>query len=428
MSASTAASNAAPFGQHGAREIPQRPSDMMRLGQLQRPLQAVAVAGCCRPTLTTFALPIRPAVQSIPAQAQSADGVVEGRRYASVKSQGAYRIPNKKTLAKKLGAKKSGDQHVIPGNIIFKQRGTMWHPGENTLKGRDHTIHAAVEGYVKYYRDPQLHPTRQYIGVAFNRDDSLPYPKDAPRRRKLGMVAVKRKAHEKKDAITASGIPRRVVRKAGLYDIEELEQRVWSRDKAHELEQARKARAASSGEKAAAQAAAGAGETEPTPITGTEGAEAIKAGKGKGGKRTRSQQRRLVHPLAFIQKRWLERRRTRTLHLNPRSYSYTETNAAIGRLASRTMYTAPWKLGGRKARLRARRGRTEQRTKQLAADRELVRAEREKERLAEEAKRARMLAKQRAKGQGRAQKEGAKEVVKEGEMVAEKVVEKKVDA
>lgn len=308
----------------------------------------------------------------------------------------------------------------------------MWHPGENTLKGRDHTIHAAVEGYVKYYRDPLLHPTRQFIGVAFNRDDSLPYPKDAPRRRKLGMVAVKRKAHEKKDAITASGIPRRVVRKAGLYDIEDLEQRVWSRDKARELEEARNARAASPGEKATTQTAASVRETEPTPTTGAEAGEAANAGKSKGGKRTRSQQRQLVHPLAFIQKRWLERRRTRTLHLNPHSYSYTETNAAIGRLASRTMYTPPWKLGGRKARLRARRGRTEQRIKQLAADRELVKAEREKERIAEEAKRARMLAKQRAKGQGRAQKEGAKEgvkeSVKEGEKVVEKEGEKKVDA
>lgn len=295
----------------------------------------------------------------------------------------------------------------------------MWHPGENALKGRDHTIHAAVEGYVKYYRDPQLHPTRQYIGVAFNRDDTLPYPKDAPRRRKLGMVAVPRKVHEKKDAITASGIPRRVVRQAGIFDIEDLEQRLWSRDKARELEEARKAAAPGTapGASAAAEAAAAdAGETEPTPITGAE--------KGKGKKRTRSQQRKLVHPLAFIQKRWLERRRTRTLHLNPRSYSYTETNAAIGRLASRTMYTAPWKLGGRKARFRARRGRREERIKQIAADRVLVKAEKEKERVAEEAKRARMLAKQRAKGQGRAQKEGAKE----GENGGVKDGEKKVDA
>lgn len=45
------------------------------------------------------------------------NGVVEGRRYASVKSQGAYRIPNKKTIGKKLGAKKSGGmllRHPIP--------------------------------------------------------------------------------------------------------------------------------------------------------------------------------------------------------------------------------------------------------------------------------------------------------------------------
>lgn len=302
----------------------------------------------------------------------------------------------------------------------------MWHPGENALKGRDHTIHAAVEGYVKYYRDPQLHPTRQYIGVAFNRNDTLPYPKDAPRRRKLGMVAVTRKAHEKKDAITASGIPRRVVRQAGIFDIEDLESRLWSRDKARELAEARKAAAsdpASGAKAAAAEAAAAAGETKATPITGGEKGQA-EPGSAKFKKRTRSQQRRLVHPLAFIQKRWLERRRTRTLHLNPRSYSYTETNAAIGRLASRTMYTAPWKLGGRKARFRARRGRREEQIKKIAADRELVKAEKEKERIAEEAKRARMLAKQRAKGQGRAQKEGAKERENGGG----KKAEDKVDA
>lgn len=107
MSASKGVSDGALFLQHGACSSPQRPLDMMRLGQLQRPIQAVAVAGSCRPTLATFALPSRPAIQSTPSQ-QPADGVVEGRRYASVKSQGAYRIPNKKTIPKKLGAKKSG--------------------------------------------------------------------------------------------------------------------------------------------------------------------------------------------------------------------------------------------------------------------------------------------------------------------------------
>lgn len=301
----------------------------------------------------------------------------------------------------------------------------MWHPGENALKGRDHTIHAAVSGYVKYYRDPLLHPNRQYIGVAFNREDTLPYPKDEPRRRKLGMVAFTRKVNEKKDNISASGIPRRVVRKGGLYDVQALEQELWSRDKARELAEAREAGAgeASPAETAAAESAAEAGEVEATPITNAESGE---SSPGKGRKKTRAEQREFVHPLAFIQKRWLERRRTRTLHLNPRNYSYAESNAAIGRLASRTMYTAPWKLGGRKARLRSRRKRTEESFKQIAANRELVKQEKEKEKIAEEAKRARMLAKQRAKGQGRAKE--AKEGGQKAEEKPAAAEEKKVDA
>jgi len=56
--------------------------------------------------------------------------------------------------------------------------------------GRDHTIYATEKGYVKYYKDPQKHPKRQYIGVAFARDDVLPSPLNAPRKRRLGMVAI----------------------------------------------------------------------------------------------------------------------------------------------------------------------------------------------------------------------------------------------
>lgn len=56
--------------------------------------------------------------------------------------------------------------------------------------GRDHTIYAQQAGYVKYYRDPARHPKRQYIGVVFERGQTLPYPRNAPRQRRLGMVAV----------------------------------------------------------------------------------------------------------------------------------------------------------------------------------------------------------------------------------------------
>ena len=61
--------------------------------------------------------------------------------------------------------------------------------------GRDHTIYATESGYVKYYKDPEKHPKRQYIGVVFERDQVLPRPRNAPRRRRLGMVATKMEMH-----------------------------------------------------------------------------------------------------------------------------------------------------------------------------------------------------------------------------------------
>ena len=39
---------------------------------------------------------------------------------------------------------------MIPGNIIIRQRGTKWHPGENVGLGKDHTIFALIEGKVAF--------------------------------------------------------------------------------------------------------------------------------------------------------------------------------------------------------------------------------------------------------------------------------------
>lgn len=50
----------------------------------------------------------------------------------------------------RLGVKKFGGEHVIAGNIIIRQRGTRWHPGQNVGIGRDHTLFALVEGHVKF--------------------------------------------------------------------------------------------------------------------------------------------------------------------------------------------------------------------------------------------------------------------------------------
>jgi large subunit ribosomal protein L27 len=48
--------------------------------------------------------------------------------------------------SKRLGVKKYGGEHVIPGNIIVRQRGTEFHAGDNVGMGKDHTLFATAEG------------------------------------------------------------------------------------------------------------------------------------------------------------------------------------------------------------------------------------------------------------------------------------------
>ncbi len=54
------------------------------------------------------------------------------------------------SAGRRLGIKKSGGQIVIPGNIIARQRGTKWHPGQGVGMGRDHTLFAVNEGTVEF--------------------------------------------------------------------------------------------------------------------------------------------------------------------------------------------------------------------------------------------------------------------------------------
>ncbi|KFH41446.1 54S ribosomal protein L2-like protein [Hapsidospora chrysogenum ATCC 11550] len=170
----------------------------MRFLTMHRPLAAAAAGALVRTT----------AIRTTPVGARLANALpVQGVRYASVKSQGAYKKKSKRGIPKKLGAKRTGDQFVIPGNIIYKQRGTLWWPGENCIMGRDFTIHSMATGYVKYYRDPARHPDRKYIGVTFNKDDVLPYPQHAERRRRLGKTAHPIQAAPSQPALSPSGIP-----------------------------------------------------------------------------------------------------------------------------------------------------------------------------------------------------------------------------
>jgi large subunit ribosomal protein L27 len=54
------------------------------------------------------------------------------------------------SAAQRLGVKIFGGQHVVAGNIIVRQRGTKFHPGHNVGRGKDDTLFALVEGYVKF--------------------------------------------------------------------------------------------------------------------------------------------------------------------------------------------------------------------------------------------------------------------------------------
>ncbi len=66
------------------------------------------------------------------------------------------------SAGRRLGIKKFGGEVVIPGNIIARQRGTKWHPGDNVGMGKDHTIFATKEGHVKFQTKEK---GRVYISV-----------------------------------------------------------------------------------------------------------------------------------------------------------------------------------------------------------------------------------------------------------------------
>lgn len=51
---------------------------------------------------------------------------------------------------RRLGVKKFGNEAVVGGNILVRQRGTKWHPGANVGMGKDHTLFALSEGRVTF--------------------------------------------------------------------------------------------------------------------------------------------------------------------------------------------------------------------------------------------------------------------------------------
>ena len=65
--------------------------------------------------------------------------------------------------SKRLGVKMFGGQSIIAGNIIIRQRGTRVHAGRNVGAGRDHTLFAKKDGFVKFEKKGPKN--RQYVSV-----------------------------------------------------------------------------------------------------------------------------------------------------------------------------------------------------------------------------------------------------------------------
>lgn len=90
---------------------------------------------------------------------------------------------NVDVAGKRLGIKKFAGEYVRSGNIILRQRGTKFHPGLNTMLGKDHTIFAVAEGYVDF---------RQMTGYKRNQKWVDVNPKAGEEKKAVKAVAAKK--------------------------------------------------------------------------------------------------------------------------------------------------------------------------------------------------------------------------------------------
>ena len=100
-----------------------------------------------------------PAGNALPILGIAGDGSLYQVRN-SAKRGGGTTKNNRNSPGKRLGVKRYGGQFVKPGEIILRQRGTSWHPGQNVKMGNDHTLYAVEPGYVRFYK-PNPIPTEE---------------------------------------------------------------------------------------------------------------------------------------------------------------------------------------------------------------------------------------------------------------------------
>lgn len=91
----------------------------------------------------------------------------------------------RKSPGQRLGVKTFGGHIVFPGNVLVRQRGTKFHPGENVRRGRDDTLYSIGKGFVVFSKCSKrvtrgMWSHRQLVNV-LPRERAYPYLRDHPR-------------------------------------------------------------------------------------------------------------------------------------------------------------------------------------------------------------------------------------------------------
>ncbi len=105
--------------------------------------------------------------------------------------------------SKRLGVKLFGGQRAVAGNIIIRQRGTQFHAGDNVYMGRDHTLHAQIDGLVVFKRSFK---DRRFVSIEpYTEVPETPVkPVKKPTNPKLETVATPAPKPAKKEAVAVS--------------------------------------------------------------------------------------------------------------------------------------------------------------------------------------------------------------------------------
>ena len=82
--------------------------------------------------------------------------------FAHKKGQGSS-TNGRDSAGRRLGAKASDGEFITSGSIIYRQRGTKIHPGNNVRRGSDDTLYATISGILKYEKKADKTVANVYV-------------------------------------------------------------------------------------------------------------------------------------------------------------------------------------------------------------------------------------------------------------------------